>query len=66
LGENIYKDWAVELIDDLFQDWTDPFDPQNYDEAIEKLAKKLEDDVTDSFVPERFCSDCDYQRRYGG
>ena len=60
----LYKEWAVELIDDLFQEWTDPFDPQNYNEAIEKLAKKLKSDLEDSVVPEQFCSDCDYVRRY--
>ena len=59
----LYRDWAVELIDELFKVWADPFSPENYNEAIAKLAEKLEYDVTDWLVPEEFCSDCDYQRR---
>ncbi len=61
---DLYKEWAIELIDDLFQDWTKPFSPQNYNEAIEKLAKKLKSDLEGCIVEEWFCSDCDYQRRY--
>ena len=59
-----YKTWAIELIDSLHQQWTDPFNPENYDEAITKLAEKLKSDIEDAIVPEWFCSDCDYQRRY--
>ena len=59
----LYKAWAIELIDKLHQEWTDPFSPENYKAAIEKLAKNLEEDVRDWLVPEEFCADCDYQRR---
>ena len=59
----IYEAWAIELIDELHQEWVDPFSPENYKAAIEKLAKNLEEDVTDWLVPEEFCADCDYQRR---
>ena len=59
----LYEEWAIELIDGLFQVWTDPFSPQNYDEAMGKLAKNLEEGIRDCIVPEEFCSECDYQRR---
>ena len=43
----IYEAWAIELIDKLHQEWTDPFSPENYKAAIEKLAKNLEEDISD-------------------
>lgn len=59
-----YKEWAIELIDDLHQRWTDPFSEQNYNGAIDRLTEKLKSDIQDVIVPEWFCSDCDYVRRY--
>ena len=56
-----YEKWAYEilqLVDNQCQltEYTE--------ETVMKLAKKLKNDVANWLVPEEFCADCDYQRRY--
>ena len=52
-----YEAWAQELLKFV--------DEQNREiqAKIEKLAKKLEEDLCNDIVGDWFCADCDYKRR---
>jgi len=62
--KNVYEEWAEEIIQSMLEKYNDPFSDYNYDKVVQALASKLEQDLSDCIVPEIFCADCDYSRRY--
>ena len=65
MKNDIYREWADEIIQSMLEKYSDPFREGNYDKAVNGLAEKLKSDLEDCIVYEWFCADCDYSRRYG-
>ena len=56
--------WADELLQHLADNFDDPYNAEDYARAVKMLALKLFKDAELWLVPEGFCADCDYKRRY--